>query len=390
MPGEHALLSPSSASRWMACTPSARVEEKLPDNSGEAAQEGSLAHTLGELMLRRYIGEISTRKYNSEVKKIQADGFYSPDMLQHCEDYTAFVVELFEQAKKRSSDAIMAIEVKLDLTAFIPEGFGTGDDVIIADGILDITDLKYGQGVPVSCVQNKQMMTYALGALQEYDYLYDIHTVRMNIFQPRLNNISSYEMLVKDLKAWGENELKVKAKQAFAGEGEFVPGDHCRFCRAKTRCRALAEKNLEIAKYEFQDPAFLTDEEISDILTRSDLFTNWINSIGAFALTEAVDHGKKWPGYKLVEGKSNRVYSDQDKVAKTLKTAGYEDAIIYERKLLGITAMEKAITKKQFSALLDNLVIKPQGKPVLVPESDKRPELSSTENAMNDFAESVN
>jgi hypothetical protein len=337
-------------------------------------------------MLRLYNKEISKRTYNARLKKIEADPLYSPDMKGYCEDYVVFVVERFEEAKKRSKDAILQIEVKLNLTDYIPEGFGTGDAVIIADGILDIIDLKYGKGVMVSCENNKQMMSYALGACREFYFLYDISTVRMNIYQPRLYNISSFEMPVTELMDWAENELAPKAELAFKGEGEFVSGDHCQFCRAKAQCRALAEHNLELAKYDFQDSKLLADNEIADVLSRAGQFKKWISAIEAFALSEAVDNGKQWPGFKLVEGRSVRCYSDHDKVAGRLTENGIPEAIIYEKKLLGITAMEKAITKKQFSVLLDDLIVKPQGKPTLVPETDKRPAWNSVESAINDFS----
>ena len=382
----HAILSPSAASRWLACTPSARLEQQFPDSAGEAAKEGSLAHELGELLIRFHVKEIKKAVFNKSLKQIQDNPMYNADMQEHAENYAAFVIEHFEAAKKKTKDAVLLIESKLDLTEYVPEGYGTGDAVIIADGILDIIDLKYGKGVSVSCIDNKQMMLYALGALCENDYMYDIHTVRMTIFQPRLDNISSFEMSVADLQNWAASGLKPKAKLAFDGAGEFVPGEHCRFCRAKAQCKANVEKHLELAKHDFEDPALLTDGEIADILSKADSFTSWINSVEAFALKEAIDNGKNWAGFKLVEGRSNRIYSDQDVVAKKLIDNGYPESIIYSKSLLGITAMEKAITKKEFETLLKDLVIKPQGKPTLVPDSDKRPAWNSTQSAQTDFS----
>lgn len=381
----HAVLGPSSASRWMACTPSARLELNYPDTSGPAAQEGTLAHELGETIIKYHNKLITKSEYTKIIKVIEANPMYNADMQGHAEDYASFVAEKFAEAKKVTKDAVLQIEAKLNLTDYVPEGFGTGDAVIIADGVMDIIDLKYGKGVMVFCESNKQMMLYSLGALREYDFMYDIHTVRMTIYQPRLDNISSFEMSVSDLRKWATTELMEKAKLAFEGKGEFVPGSHCGFCKAKVQCRALAEENLKIAKYDFADPILLEDHEISDILTRAKAFVNWIGSIEDFALLQAIEKGKKWDGYKLVEGRSNRCYADQDKVAKTLIANGYNEDDIYTKSLLGITAMEKAITKKNFSVLLDNLIIKPQGKPTLVPASDKRSEWNSTESAKNDF-----
>lgn len=382
----HALLGPSGASRWLACTPSARLEESYPDSSGVAAQEGTLAHELGENLIRNHNGFISKIEFNEAVERIEANPMYNSDMLQHAEDYASFVAEKFAEAKQRTKDAVLQVEVKLNLTEYVPEGFGTGDAIVIADGILDIIDLKYGKGVMVSCENNKQMMLYSLGALREFDFMYDIHTVRMTIFQPRLDNISSFEMSVADLRDWAENELIPRAALAFAGEGEFVTGSHCQFCRARVQCKALADENMKIAKYDFAEPLLLTDADVSDILSRAAAFKSWIGSIEDFALSEAIEKGKKWDGFKLVEGRSNRCYSDQDAVAQTLVKNGYPEEIIYTRSLLGITAMEKAITKKSFSELLDGLIVKPQGKPTLVPSTDKRPEWNSVESAINDFS----
>lgn len=389
MPNQHATLSPSAAGRWMSCTPSVRLEEKIPapEVVSEAAEEGTVAHELGETILRLYSGEIKKSEYNKIIKRIKEDKYYNSDMQEHADSYAAFVIEHYEAARKITKDAVLCIETRLDLTEYIEEGFGTGDAIVIADGVLDIIDLKYGKGVPVSCVNNKQMMIYALGALREFDVLYDIHTVRMSIYQPRLNNISSFEMSVQELQEWARTELKPKAELAYKGDGEFVSGDHCRFCRAKVLCRAHAEKQLELAKYDFKDPDMLEDSDISDILTRADNFKNWIGAVEAYALTQAVDHGKSWEGFKLVEGRSVRTYTNQDAVAERLTSNGIEECIIYTKSLLGITAMEKAITKKRFAELLSDLVIKPQGKPTLVPVSDKRPEWSGVESAKNDFSD---
>lgn len=381
----HALLSPSSASRWLTCTPSARLEERFPDNSGEAAKEGSLAHELGEALIKLYAKQIKKVEFNRIVKAIEANPLYSRDMLDHMEAYATFVMERYTAARKRTKDAVLQVETKLDLTEYVPDSFGTGDVVIIADGILDIIDLKYGKGVRVSAVENKQMMMYGLGALSLFELCYDIRIVRMTIYQPRLDSVSEHEMLADDLRYWGENVLSPGAEKAFKGEGEFISGDHCRFCRAKSQCKARANENLKLARYEFAEGPLLSDDEISDILSGAARFKNWLNDVEDFALKEAVNNGRVWPGFKLVEGRSVRTYADQDKVVEALRKAGIEDAVIYERSLLGITAMERAISKTRFNEVLGDLVIKSQGKLTLVPLSDKRQAYNSLESAINDF-----
>jgi hypothetical protein len=363
------------------------MEEMFPDRAGDAAAEGTLAHELGELLLRQAKGEITTRKYNSELKKIAESDYYSPEMQELMEGYRDFVLSQWEEAKKITPDAELLLETKLDLREWVEDGFGTGDAQIIADNELHIIDLKYGKGVTVSAVDNKQMMLYALGAIREASIFYDIYSVRMTIYQPRTDNISEFGVSMPYLLDWAEKELKPRAAMAYAGDGDLVPGDHCLFCKAKVRCRAYAEKQLEIAKYEFRPSDLLTDAEIADVLDRSADLKNWLGKVEEYALTEAVDNGKHWPGYKLVEGRSVRMYRDQDEVVKKLVANGIPEAIIYERKLLGITKMEQAITKKTFGALLSDLIVKPQGKPTLVPASDKRPEWNSTESAIKDFSE---
>lgn len=384
----HAILSPSSASRWLSCTPSARLEEQFPDKGSAFAEEGTLAHSLGELLIRQKLNLIDAASYETAMAYIEESKHYGDDMYEHAENYAVFVLERFSEAQAHTKDALIFLEQRLNLTDYVPEGFGTGDAIIIADGTLDLIDLKYGKGVQVSAENNKQMMLYGLGALREYDFIYDIQTVRMTIYQPRIDNFSSWEIEVTELRRWADEVLKPLAAKAFDGEGDFVPGAHCRFCKAKAICKAHVEMNLELAKYDFQDPALLSDEEVVDILNRADGFTNWIASLEEYALDQAVNNGKKWPGYKLVEGRSNRKYSDESLVATTLLEAGFAREIIYKApELLGITAMEKALKKSVFNQHLGDLVIKPVGKPTLVPASDKRPELSSVASAVEDFAD---
>jgi hypothetical protein len=384
---KHAILSPSGASRWMVCTPSARLEQQFPDKGSTYAAEGTFAHSLSELILREELGLLKKGEWAREFKKMQANEFYSEAMLDHCTGYAGYVIEKYSEAKKRTKDAVIHLEQKMDLTEWVEEGFGTIDTEIIADHILDIIDLKYGKGVPVTAVENKQLMLYGLGALRRFELMYDIQTVRITIYQPRLDTVSEWEISADALRLWAERELKPKAKLAYAGEGEYSPGVHCQFCKAKAVCKALADQQLEIAAHEFKEPNLLSDQAIADILSREKLFTGWIEAVAEHALNEAVNNGKKWPGFKLVEGRSNRVYTDETKVAETLVNAGFAEEIIYKPKaILGISAMEKVISKKLFTLHLESLVIKPAGKPTLVSVDDKRPEINSTENAKADFA----
>lgn len=384
----HALLSASGSHRWMACTPSARLELEFPDKPSEYADEGSFAHALAEIKLSRAVA--NTRK-PSEFKKalaeIQKDPRYSTSMEEYIEQYVSLVAERYLEAKKNCPDTLVLLEQKLDFSQWVPEGFGTGDVIIIADGVLEVIDLKYGKGVPVSAEGNSQTRLYGLGAVATYEMLYDFSRIRMTIIQPRLDSISTEELTVEELIAWAETELKPKAELAHAGEGEFCAGPHCQFCRAKYTCRARAEANLELARLDFAKPEVLDDEEIAEVLGKAEMLQAWATDIKIYALNQAETHGKKWPGWKLVEGRSNRKYSDEILVGETLIKAGYEEKQIHkEPELLGITAMEKLLGKKKFGELLSNLVIKPAGKPVLVPESDKRPEINSLQSAVEDFS----
>ena len=367
--GEHALLSASSSHRWIECPPSARLEENFENKDSIFAAEGTAAHALAEYKLKKYLG-IKSQKPKSE--------FDEKELEYYTGIYFDYVCELIAEAKARSKDPIILVEKKLDFSNCVPKGFGTGDLVIVADKILDIVDLKYGKGVEVSAVNNPQMMLYAIGALNLFDSLYDIEKVRMTICQPRFDNISTFEITVDDLIKWAEDVVKPKADLAIKGEGEFCAGEHCRFCRAKFNCRVRAEENMKMAQYDFRKGPLLTDDEITEILSSVDELQKWANDIQAYALDKAVNENKKWDGFKLVEGRSSRKYSNEQAVCKTLIDAGFEEEDIYSKNLLGITAMEKVIGKKKFKELLDNLVYKPQGKLTLVAQSDRRPEIKST------------
>lgn len=369
---EHALLSASSSHRWLCCTPSAVLEDNFENKSSVFAEEGTAAHVLAEYKLKKYLGE--------KVKKPKSE-FDEKELEYYTNIYFDYACELIAEANGRSKDPIILVEQKLDFSNYVPEGFGTGDLVIVADGILDIIDLKYGKGVEVSAINNPQMMLYAIGALNLFASLYDIEGVRMTICQPRLDNISTFEITVEDLIKWAEEVVKPKAELAIKGGGEFYAGEHCKFCRARFNCRARAEENIKMAQYDFKKGPFLTEDEITEILSSVDEFQKWAKDIQAYALNKAINENKKWGGFKLVEGRSSRKYSDEEAVSKTLVDAGFAEDDIYSKSLLGITAMEKAISKKKFKDLLKDLVYKPQGKLTLVVESDKRQEIKNTAEA---------
>ena len=385
MPDVHALLGPSGAKRWMSCTPSVRLEEQFPDSSSEYADEGTLAHSLAETILRYNNGEISKKAFSTRFNKIKADPMYNQEMQDYIEDYTQRVWEIANEMKASCPDALILFEQRLDFSEYVPDGFGRGDVVIVADDMINIIDLKYGKGVGVSAEDNPQLRLYGLGAYLEHSMLYDIRKVRMTIIQPRLENISVEELTAEELLDWAEREVQPKAAQAYAGEGEFKVGDHCRFCKARVTCRARAEYNLELTKLDFVDPALLTDEEIGEVLRRADELDHWVKDVTEFALAEALK-GTKYEGWKLVEGTSRRRYTDPARVIQVLLEEGYKAEDVQKPvEPKGLTDMTKLLGKKLFEELLASLVIKPEGKPTLVPESDKRPELNRVAEAKQDF-----
>lgn len=374
-PKGHAVLSASSSHRWLNCNPSARLEQEFEDRETEAAAEGTAAHALAEHKLRKALKMRSSRPQSQ---------FDSDEMEEHTDSYVEFVLEQLDRAKQYCTDPMILIEQKLDFSCYVPDGFGTGDCLIVADKTLHIIDFKYGLGVLVDAYENPQMMLYALGALRIFDSLYDIEKVSMSIFQPRRENVSTWSIPVTELKQWADETLKPKAELAYAGKGEYVPGAWCQFCKAAVKCRARADARMELAKYEFALPPLLTDAEIEDILGKLDDLTKWANEIIAYAQDAAINHGKHWTGFKVVESKTNRKYTDETAVIEAANAAGYHD--IYKKSLISITEMEKLIGKKTFSEILGEYVKKPQGKPTLVPASDKRPAIITT-GANNDFNE---
>jgi len=375
----HALLGPSGAKRWMACTPSARFEEEFIDEGSEYAADGTEAHALAEAYMSQD---------EAEVIRIQTESkYYNGEMEEAVGLYLDIANERYVEAQKRDPSAVMMAEQRLDFSAWVPEGFGTGDILIIGGGVIEVIDLKYGKGVPVDAEDNPQLRLYGLGAWNAYNILYDIHTVRMTIVQPRLSSVTTDEISVEDLLRWVNEEVAPKAKLAWAGEGQHVPGDHCKFCKAKPRCKALADQNLEMAKHDFVLPHKLTDAQIADILSKVDRLADWVKAVKEYALDQAVNHGTKWPGWKLVEGRSNRKITDTDEAVKILINDGVAEPLLYKpREVLGITALEDLVGKKKFTKLLDHIIEKPPGKPTLEPESDKRPELNTAASAAADFS----
>ncbi|MEW6903238.1 DUF2800 domain-containing protein [Trueperella pyogenes] len=364
MPDQHALLSASGAHRWLNCTPSAVLESGEPGSTSAAAEQGTAAHTLAEHKLRKALKQRSKRPVST---------WHDDEMEDLTDDYVSYVLEQLNTAKATCADASLLIEQRLDFSHVVPGGFGTGDAVIIAEPRLHIIDLKYGMGVLVEAEQNPQLMLYALGALHAFEWLYEITEVAVTIFQPRRSNVSTWTITTEDLLTWAETEVAPKAALAANGDGQFAAGSWCQFCKPAPTCRARAEANLDIAKYEFAPPTELTDTEIASVLARLPLLTKWASDVEAYAASCAINQGKQWPGFKVVAGRSVRKYTDEAAVAEAAQTAGFTD--IYDKKLITLTAMEKLMGKSQFADVLGELIHKPIGKPALVLDSDKRPAL---------------
>ena len=372
-PKGHAILSASSSDRWLHCPPSARLCESYDDKGSNYAAEGTDAHALCEFRLRQTLGMEAT----DPTENLK---WFNEEMNDCATGYAAYVLEQVETAKQTCTDPVVLIEQRVDFSRWVESGFGTADCIIIADGTLQIIDYKHGLGVLVSAEENPQMQCYALGALELFDGIYDINSVRMTIYQPRRDNVSTYEISKDELYRWADEVLKPTADLAFAGDGNFLCGEWCGFCKAKHECRARADANMELARYDFKLPPLLTDEEVEEILVRADDLVTWAADIKEYALQQAIS-GKKWNGWKLVEGRSNRRYTNETVVAGVVTDAGFDP---YEHKVLGVTAMQKLLGKSRFDELLAAYIEKPQGKPTLVPESDKRPAMNT---AKNDFME---
>lgn len=378
MPEQHAVLSASSSKMWMSCPPSAQLNAAANDTPSEYAKQGTVAHLWAETKVKRILGQ----NINDPTGGAE---YYDAEMAECIDSYAQYVSEQIERAKQRCTDPIVLVEQRVDFSKWVPGGFGTSDMVIVSDDVLSIIDLKYGVGIPVDAENNSQMMCYALGALELFDGIYDIGKISMTIFQPRRENISTYEISKAELLEWADTKLAPAAGLASKGEGEFHAGEHCRFCKVKATCRKRAEYNLELAQYDFMMPDVLEDAEIEMILSKIDDLVSWASDIKEYALMQAVN-GKQWHDWKVVEGRSNRKYTDEVLVADTVKSAGFDP---YEHKILGITAMTKLLGKNKFEDLLGGFIEKPKGKPTLVPMSDKRPALSKAADAADDFKEEI-
>jgi hypothetical protein len=373
----HALLSPSAAHRWLNCPPSARLCEDVADQTSSYAEEGSQAHELCEYKLRQFLGQKAKDPRGCL-------SYYDQTMEDATDDYLNFCTAEFERLKARG-EPFMAVEQRVRYEEYVPEGSGSADCVVIGDGEMVVCDFKYGAGIAVSAEDNPQLQLYALGCLLAFDALYDIETVKMCIVQPRRDNISTAVIAKDELYAWAENVVKPAARLAWNGDGEQKSGEHCQFCKIKATCRVRANANMELARFEFEEPAELDAHDIAAILAQADEFTRWLSDVKDYALAAALD-GTVFPGFKVVEGRSNRKYADEEAVAQAVSGIGLDP---YERRLLGVTAMTALLGKKRFEETLSAYIEKPQGKPVLVPVADKRQEYTAN-TAADDFADPIN
>lgn len=383
--GSHALLGASSAHRWLICPPIARLEEQFKDRGSSFAEEGTAAHELAELALAKRFKLMATRSVNTKLKKFRSENSYYD---QSMEDYVEAYCDLVEERINHYQDAVIELEQKVDFTKWVPEGFGTSDVVVLADNTIEIIDLKYGKGVPVDAYLNPQLMLYALGAVDKYDIIYEFETVRMTIVQPRLDNVSTFEIDKEELLYWADNYVAPRAAQAWEGTGEWtITDDVVKFSKVRAQLRLRAERNFSLVdKYELKESPLLTNEEIAEILDRAPEIKKWLDHVEQYALKKALTEGEEFPGWKVVAGRSNRKISDEESLLFLLEAEGFEDdEILKPRALQAIGQLEKVVGKKRFAELASDFIVKPEGKPVLVTEKDKRPALNSMENALNDF-----
>ena len=378
----HALLSASGAHRWMNCTPSAVLESQFPDTTSEAAKEGTLAHEMAEAKLQHLFNTQDYRKakLTRALNKIKKDELYQPEMDGYTDDYVAYVRK---SAMEFEKSPYIAIEKRLDLTAYIPDGFGTADCVMIGERTLHIIDLKYGKGVPVSAENNEQLMIYALGALEAYKMLFAIDTVKISIVQPRIDNTNSSEYTVKELMEFGD-KVKHYADIAIKGDGEQSPGDWCRFCRARQQCRARADKNIELAFEIDKKPPLITNVEVGEYLRKGEDVAKWLSELQDYALAECLA-GRDVDGYKAVEGRGSRSWTNMDAAFEAIIEEGTNEAMLYERKPLTLAQVEKLMGKAHFEDVAGEYVVKNPGKPTLVPSTDKRQAITNKISANEAF-----
>lgn len=364
----HALLSPSASHRWLHCTAAPRLEEGIKDEGSDYAAEGTLAHAYCAMKLKNFLG-LPTDGEKEEIAALQ-EKYGTGEMAEYTDTYATIVLERYNAARAATPDAQLLVETRLDFSDYIPEAFGTADAIIIADGTMEVIDFKYGKGVKVSAVENPQMMIYALGAYARFAFEYRIDNLRATIVQPRIDNLSEYEITVEELTAWAANVLAPAAEKAYKGEGPQTPGAWCQFCKVKNQCRALANKCKEVVTV---DPKLITPEELAkDVLPIVPIVKTWISGVEDFALSQALS-GIQLPGWKIVEGRSVRKITDTDSVAAVLTKNGYKQNDIFKPvEMRTITDLEKLVGKKQFAAMCGEWINKPQGKPTLAPEGDKR------------------
>ncbi len=384
MPSTHALLSPSAAHRWLNCTAAPRLEEGIADSGSSFAEEGTLAHAYCAKHLKEFLG-IDTSEEQAEIEQYN-DAYHTGEMDEYTQMYKTIVLEKFNEARTKTADAQLLVEVRLDFTEYMPEAFGTADAVVIADGTMEIIDFKYGKGVKISAFENPQMQIYALGAYTQFSFEYNIQRVRMTIVQPRIDNLSEYELEASELKAWAKYVLRPKAAEAFGKSGHQRPGDWCKFCKVKATCKALA--NLTFAAVnDNPDPKTITaDEMATKVLPMLETIRTWIKGVDEYTLEQALG-GTKYQGYKLVAGRSIRKITNQEAVMSALSKDFAEDTYIKPKELKTITELEKIVGKKRFAEICGEWIDKPQGKPTLVPESDKRQELDTDCFSSTDFSE---
>lgn len=373
--GAHARFSPSSGKRYLNCPPALLLEEQFPDEQSPFAAEGTAGHEMAEYLINKHLKKRTKRPVSD---------YYSDELMEAVEDYVSYAVSQIEEAKQNCDNPFFGVELKVSLADRVEDCFGTADMVVVDDRKIHIIDLKLGKGVMVDAEKNVQLMIYGLGVLDMLGFLYEIETVELTIVQPRIEHFSTWEISAEELLSWGKEVFEPGAAKALSGEGKFMAGDHCRFCKARFTCRARAEEYLKLAQKEFAEPALMSDEEIAEVLTKADALKKWAEEIYAYAQNEAVVNHKEWPGFKLVLGRSNRKYTDETDVAEAAKKAGYTD--IYKQSLIGITEMERLMGKKKFNEILGSFVYKPEGKVTLVPDSDKR-EAVKTATAEADFKE---
>lgn len=387
---KHALLSASKAERWLNCPPSARLEEKFnesnPPVSSVYADEGTLAHEFANIMLDLELGNIDANEFKAESNKLKKNALFQPEMITEVRKFVDYVLEQYHEAQTRTGgQAVCLVEQNLDFSNYVEEGFGTGDAVVIGDGIMEVIDLKYGKGVQVDAVENPQLSLYGLGAMNVYDMMYDFDKVKLTIFQPRIDNFSTWETTTAKLVEWGEKTVKPIAQKAYVGEGLHKAGEHCRWCSVKAMCYTLAQRNIKLARKDFKEPELLTLKELIDIYKQIPMLVDWANSVRDYLQSEAVK-GTKIPGYKVVAGRSNRKLTNEKGMRDKLAELGYSEDQYEKKTLIGIPDIEKLVGKPVFNKDLKEFWEKPEGVPTLVPESDARPAIDPTARAQKDFA----